>query len=91
MGTSCILEISETWRADAPDMRFSLDHKYEPPHDQTKWHVRPAKTQISLGIRPVWSESLMSAWRNLGSLSTHWADSEDWSDGADAQADLSLC
>ena len=20
----------------------------------TKWHVRPAKTQISLGIRPVW-------------------------------------
>ena len=23
----------------------------------TKWLVRPAKTQISLGIRPVWSES----------------------------------
>ena len=23
----------------------------------TKWHVRPAKTQISLGIHPVWSES----------------------------------
>ena len=22
-----------------------------------KWHVRPAKTQISLGIRPVWSEA----------------------------------
>ena len=22
-----------------------------------KWHVRPAKTQISLDIRPVWSES----------------------------------
>ena len=22
-----------------------------------KWHVHPAKTQISLGIRPVWSES----------------------------------
>ena len=40
--------------------------------------VRPAKTQISLGIRPVWSES---------SLCDHWvakdpsflhADSEDW-------------
>ena len=27
----------------------------------TKWHVRPAKTQISLGIRPVWSESSLSA------------------------------
>ena len=29
----------------------------------TKWHARPAKTQISLGIRPVWSES---------SLCTQW-------------------
>ena len=29
----------------------------------TKWHVRPAKTQISLGIRPDWSES---------SLCTQW-------------------
>ena len=27
----------------------------------TKWHVRPAKTQVSLGIRPVWSESSLSA------------------------------
>ena len=38
----------------------------------TKWHVHPAKTQISLGIRPVWSESSLSAWRNTGSLATHW-------------------
>ena len=37
------------------------------PHDMsqcmtkpTKWHVRPSKTQISLGIRPVWSESLLA-------------------------------
>ena len=43
----------------------------------TKWHVRPAKTQISLGIHPVWSESSLSAWRKLGSLVTHWAHSED--------------
>ena len=43
----------------------------------TKWHARPAKTQISLGIRPVWSESSLSAWRKLGSLATRWADSED--------------
>ena len=27
----------------------------------TKWHVRPAKTQISLGIRPTWSESSLCA------------------------------
>ena len=56
----------------------------------TKWHVRPAKTQISLGIRPVWSVLAvrmkkqwvlcypLSALRRLGS---------DW---ADAQADPSL-
>ena len=43
----------------------------------TKWHVRPAKTQISLGIRPVWSESSLSAWRKLVSLATHWAQSQD--------------
>ena len=50
----------------------------EPAHDKTnKMTVRPAKTQISLGIGPVWSESSLSAWRNLGSLATHWAHSED--------------
>ena len=43
----------------------------------TKWHARPVKTQISLGIRPVCSESLLSAWRKLGSLATHWVHSED--------------
>ena len=56
----------------------------------TQWHLHPVKTQISLGIRPVWSESLLSAWRKLGSLATHWAHSEDWSDWGDAHADLSL-
>ena len=50
----------------------------EPQHDKTiKGVVRPAKTQFSLGIPPVWSESSLSAWRNLGSLATHWAHSED--------------
>ena len=48
----------------------------EPRHGKTnKVTVRTAKTQISLCIRPVRSES--SAWRNLGSLATHWAHSED--------------
>ena len=42
----------------------------------------PAKTQISPGICPVWSESSLSTWRNHGSLATHWAHSEDWSDWA---------
>ena len=37
------------------DRRIKL---IKPPHDKpTKWHVRPAKTQTSLGIRPAWPES----------------------------------
>ena len=47
----------------------------------TKWHVRPAKTQIrlgGLGIRPVWSESSLSTWRKHVPLATHWAHNEDF-------------
>ena len=52
--------------------------KYEARHDKTKkMSVRPAKTQISLGIRPVWSESSLSAWRKHGYLATQWAHIED--------------
>ena len=47
--------------------------------------MSPAKTQISLGIRPVWSESSLSAWRKPWSLATHWAHSED-----SAQTQISL-
>ena len=43
----------------------------------TKWKVRPAKIQISLGTRPVWSDSSLSTWKNLWSLATYWAHSED--------------
>ena len=50
----------------------------EPPHDKTnKLHMCPANTQISLGIRPVWSESSLSAWRKIWSLATHWVHSKD--------------
>ena len=57
---------------------------------QTKWHERPAKTQISLGIRPVWSESSLCAqWAAKDPRFLH-ADSKDWSDWADAQANLRL-
>ena len=49
---------------------------YEPQHDKTKKKksVHPAKTQISLGIRPVWSESsLCTQWvaKNPRFLHTH--------------------
>ena len=50
---------------------------YEPWYDKTNnVAVRPTMTQISLGI-PVWSGSSLSTWRNLGSLVTYWAHSED--------------
>ena len=64
----------------------------EPRHGKTnKMSVRPAKTQISLGIPPVRSESSLSAWRNLGSLATSWTHSEDSvQTGRMLQADLSL-
>ena len=56
----------------------SAKRSYEPRHDKTnKIPVHPAKTQISLGIRPVWSKSSLSAWKKLGSLATHWAHSKD--------------
>ena len=50
----------------------------EPRHDKTnKMSVRPAKTQISLGIRPVWSESSLCAqWVAKDPRFLH-ADSED--------------
>ena len=50
----------------------------EPRHDKTnKMSVRPAKTQICLGIRPVWSEfSLCAQWVVKDPSFLH-ADSED--------------
>ena len=54
------------------------DDIIEPPRDKTnKITVRPPKTQISLGIRPDWSESLLSARRKLGDLTTHLVHNED--------------
>ena len=43
----------------------------------TKWHVRPVKSQIRLGTHPVWSESLLSAWRSIRSFAIHKAHSGD--------------
>ena len=54
----------ETWQ----NKKTKMSQRMPKP---TKWHVHPAKTQISLGIRPGWSESLLSSRRNLWSLATH--------------------
>ena len=51
--------------------KFSFQyHLSHSPTKQTKWPLRPLKTRIKLGIRPVWWESSLSAWRNLDSLLT---------------------
>ena len=44
----------------------------------TKWLVRPAKSQISLGIHPVWSESSLCAQWVAKGPNFHHADSEDF-------------
>ena len=53
-------------------------HWNEPRHDKTnKMSVRPAKSKISLGIRPVWPESSLCAqWVAKDPRFLH-ADSED--------------
>ena len=65
-----VLELLWRWGLIAKHMSHSMTKP-------TKWHVRPAKTQISLGIRPVWPESSQCAqWEAKDSAFLH-ADSED--------------
>ena len=55
-----------------------LKTQFKARHDKTnKVSVHPAKTQIRLGICPVWAASSLSAWRKLVSLAIHCAQSED--------------
>ena len=60
--------------------------------------MRPAKTQISLGIRPVWSESLWrlrSVWSSTQSNQSHLEAKDLWFLRADSkdsdQAGQMLC
>ena len=64
VGYVCTIKIWNIW---APP-------KIEAPRDKTNnVAVCPAKTQISLGIRPVGSESSLTAWRKLRSLAERTA------------------
>ena len=45
-----------------------MNLSFELQREDVPTTVRPAKTQISLHIRAVWSEALLSSWRNIGSL-----------------------
>ena len=64
---------------------------FEPPHDKTNKMMCAQKRQISLGICPVWLESLLRAqWVAKGPSFLH-ADSGDSDQTAETdQADLSL-
>ena len=54
------LDGAHIYKQNAFDALWKLYNLIEPRHDN-KATVRPAKTQISLGIRPVWSQSSLCA------------------------------
>ena len=64
----------------------------EPHHDKTnKMTCTPSEDSDQISLCPVWPESSLCAhWVTKNPRFLH-ADSEDWSDWADAQADLNLC
>ena len=72
---TCLCFENTTFRANDNVILTSWN---EPRHDKTnKMSVRPAKTQISLGILPVWSEYwLCTQWVAKDPSFLH-ADSED--------------
>ena len=82
--------LSRTW-SQTPKTGFLVTKLIiEPPHDKTNkmacapsedsdqpGHLPSLISLRCLGIRPVWSESSLPAWRKLGSLATHLAHSQD--------------
>ena len=48
------------WHVLAQIFRSNISHVSQRMAKLTKYHVRPAKTRISLEIRPVWSASSLS-------------------------------
>ena len=79
-GSQLVLLDPPFFRSDTPDPSYlSRDI-----HDKTnKMSVRPPMTQISPGIRPVWAESSLSVWRNIGShldssQTASWWDALSW-------------
>ena len=51
----------------------------------------PTKTQMGLSIHAVWSESLLSTWRNIASLAVEMPfEDSAWSDCVNVQADLNI-
>ena len=65
----CIKQSCHNWTVHPGATEHNMkENAFKPPHVKTnKTTVRSANTQISLGIRPVWSESLLCA---------HWVAKE---------------
>ena len=75
----------------AATLESPLEQANDPRHDKTnKMAIRPAKTQISLGIRPVWSVFTARSMGSYGPNVSSCGQRRPWSDWADAYADLSL-
>ena len=79
MGEGIVVQISCKKSAVCPYSYWLCCGKtFEPPHDKTnKMTEHPAKTQISLGIHPVWSDSSLCAQWVAKDPSFLHADSED--------------
>ena len=75
---ACVINTIISWAGSFFLCFLMCTSRKEPRHDKTnKISVHPTKTQISLGIRPVWSESLLCAqWVANDPRFLH-ADSED--------------
>ena len=58
-------------RKNVPDVGIELKAACMPSEHASDRATAP-------GIRPVWSESSLSAWRKRRSLATHWAQSIRW-------------
>ena len=69
----CLLQLGLTWNVPLRIFKKNMSRLMTKP---TKWHLRPAKTQISLGTRQVWSKSLLCAPRIDKDLMLLHADSE---------------
>ena len=75
---------------------YAKDTKYGTEIKQKKsWQNQQNDLCAQRWLRSAWAsaqsdQSSLSAWWNIGPLTTCWAHSEDCSNRADAQADLSL-
>ena len=67
----------EYWKRNSLESKEVIQDLSHSMTEPTKWPLRPAKTQVSLGVHLIWLESLLPAWRNLGPLAILRAHNDD--------------